>query len=230
LYYYYFQFVLFRLTTDEHGTAFAAMFVGASKGSVYRQLLENNMDNQSFVLTNTGLQGLQDNGMETHFHSYQYILSYEKFHCKMIPVWIGKFPLWHISMALPKGSPYQIFMRNKIFQMTEMGQLHQMMSKFKLKPPVCKPQLVKGKPLELNKLSLPFIIAIIGLATSLFILFYEKLTYTTPKNQDYAQKLKMFNSIRNDIHKKTNELKLVVLMLKKDDSWVDEILQVLDSN
>lgn len=85
----------FRLTTGEHGTAYADMFVHASKGSVYRKLFEGNMDNQSFLHTDTALGALQDDNHQkkTHFRSHQYILSFEMFNCKIVPVWLSPFPL-----------------------------------------------------------------------------------------------------------------------------------------
>jgi hypothetical protein len=131
-------------------------------------------------------------------------------------------------MALRKGSPYQIFMRTKLFQMTEMGQLNQIVSMFKLKSPDCKPNLVTGKPLGLNKLVLPFIIAIIGLTISLGILVYETL-FWKPINRNYVHKVQRLNDIRNDLFVKTNDLKFAMLDLKKDAPWVDDFMIRLQS-
>jgi hypothetical protein len=92
-------------------------------------------------------------------------------------VWKTPTPNWFGSIAIRKKSPYQVFMRNVIFQITEKGQLDWIISKFlsHAKPQDCKTGLAKGNPLGLKKISFPFFVAFIGLLLSVLTGLLEKL-------------------------------------------------------
>jgi hypothetical protein len=83
-------------------------------------------------------------------------------------VWKSLSPLFFSSIAFKKGSPYGMFMRNVIHQITEKGQLKRMTSRFmhKVNPLDCKSGLAKGKPLGLKKISFPFFVVLLGFILS----------------------------------------------------------------
>jgi hypothetical protein len=224
--------LLFRLTVGSLGTSTANMFAKSSDGSIYKKLFDNNMDNQSFIKTKLGLEAVLTEPKSTMFNSNQYILGYSKFHCKLIPVWVGNFPLNHISMAMRRNSPYKIFMRSKLLEMTDRGQLNQLLTKFKLKQPDCNPRFPRGKPLGLDKISLPFLITFFGAVCSLCIMIYEKI-FWIPINRSgngNIQNSPRFIGIRNDLDKQTKELKLALLNLHVEDrtlQLVDDFIQTL---
>jgi hypothetical protein len=115
--------------------------IDSNEGTIYRKLFEGNMDNSSYKNIKTALQDMLDIPNEVHLRSYQWILSFKEFDCQIIPVWVGKYPIATTSMAVTKNSPLRIFMKTKLFKMTEMGQLHQLVTGFKLKDPVCTPTI-----------------------------------------------------------------------------------------
>jgi hypothetical protein len=54
----------YRLTTYTAGTSYQALFIMASQGSIYQRLLQNNMNNDSFMESSVGFQSLLDNPKE----------------------------------------------------------------------------------------------------------------------------------------------------------------------
>ena len=77
-------------------------------------------------------------------------------------------------MAHTRGLPYGIFMKQVIFDMTEKGQLHQIITKWeRLTKPDCEPLIRKGKPLSFEKLVSLFIVPIIGFLLAISILILE---------------------------------------------------------
>ena len=77
-------------------------------------------------------------------------------------------------MAITKGLPYGIFMKKIISDITEQGQLHQLIRKYEVINPNCSPLHKEGKSLGLEKLISVFIIVLIGVSSALIILIFEK--------------------------------------------------------
>ena len=78
---------------------------------------------------------------------------------------------------MTKGLPYEIFMKQIIFEITERGHLYQLHQKWELPRHDCGDLHISGNPLSWQKLILVFIIVIIGISSALVILFIEKLTH-----------------------------------------------------
>jgi hypothetical protein len=190
----------------------------SKEGTIYRKLFEGNMDNSSFKSSKTSaLQDLLNKPKQVHLRSYQTILGFKKFNCKITPVWVGKKPSAYISFSLTKNSPLLPFMNLKMFKMTERGQLNQIVTKLGLKPPNCNTKRKKGNPLGLYKICIPFIVGFIGLVASLAILVYEKIVWTAPKKPNQLQKLQKFYDIRTNVVKTTKSLKLYLLEVERYD-------------
>jgi hypothetical protein len=59
------------------------MFIHAAEGSVYQRLLQNNMDNSSFLNRAEGLRSLLVNPKETRLYNVQDILNNQRYKCKV---------------------------------------------------------------------------------------------------------------------------------------------------
>ena len=77
-----------------------------------------------------------------------------------------------IGFAFPKKSKLRLMFDEALKRMTENGELERIKAKHRWKDPEIK---TKSKALELRKLCMPFLILIVGLATSLFSLAIEKI-------------------------------------------------------
>ena len=86
------------------------------------------------------------------------------------------------SIPMTRGLPYEIFMKQIIYEITERGHLYLLRQKWELPNPDCGEFHISGNPLSWQKLISVFIIVIIGISTALVILFIEKLTYLYLKN------------------------------------------------
>ena len=53
---------------------------------------------------------------------------------------------------MTQGLPYEIFMRQLVFEMTERGQLNQVLKKWEEAKPDCAPILRSGSPFKLAKI------------------------------------------------------------------------------
>ena len=108
-------------------------------------------------------------------------------------------------MPITKGLPYGIFMKKIISDITEQGQLHQIIKKYEVQNPNCSPLHKEGKSLSLEKLTSVFIIVLIGVSISLIILIFEKRFHTNKtwvhvSNRD-ANKMKLqklLETLNND--------------------------------
>ena len=78
---------------------------------------------------------------------------------------------------MTRGLPYEIFMKQTIFEITERGHLHQLHQKWELPSPDCGELHRSGNSLSWQKLISVFIIVIIGISTAFVILFIEKLVH-----------------------------------------------------
>ena len=85
------------------------------------------------------------------------------------------------SIPMTKGLPYEIFMRNLIFEMTERGQLYQLLKKWEIPNHNCAAIQRKGNPLSWQKLITIFIIVIMGILIALATFFIEKIYHIFQK-------------------------------------------------
>ena len=79
------------------------------------------------------------------------------------------------SIPLTKGLPYDIFMRQIIFELTERGQLDQLQKKWKDSQPDCSILHRSGNALGWQKIMTVFIIIIIGILMAFVTLVIEKM-------------------------------------------------------
>ena len=104
---------------------------------------------------------------------------------------------------MTKGLPYEIFMKQIIFEITERGHLHQLHQKWELPRPDCGKLQRSGNPLSWQKLISVFIIVIIGIFTAFVLLFIEKLIHYLAQNSVVNSKKCPNNSV-----KEANKIKL----------------------
>ena len=78
----------------------------------------------------------------------------------------------YLSFGIPKESPYGPFLKSKVLDMIQYGQLQKMIKKWEHREPDCSALVKTGKPLPLEKLVSLFLIFAIGclLVISIFIL------------------------------------------------------------
>ena len=93
-----------------------------------------------------------------------------------------------LSIPMTKGLPYEIFMKQIIFEITERGHLYQLHQKWELPRHDCGDLHISGNPLSWQKLISVFIIVIIGISTALVILFIENLTHSYLTNNVNSKK------------------------------------------
>ena len=79
------------------------------------------------------------------------------------------------SIPLTKGLPYDIFMRQIIFEITERGQLYQLQKKWEISKPDCGELYRSKNPLSWRKVMTVYVIVIIGISMGLVILIIEKM-------------------------------------------------------
>ena len=81
------------------------------------------------------------------------------------------------TIHMTRGLPYEIFMKQITYKITEQGLLFLLRQKWELPTPDCGESHISGNPLSWQKLILVFFIVIIGISSALVILFIEKLTH-----------------------------------------------------
>ncbi len=86
-----------------------------------------------------------------------------------------RFPSWYASIAMPKKSPYTIFLRKVVETLRETGQLALLWQRHKYKRPQCYDPYKKGRSLGIVKLGSAFFIVIVGIAASFLICLFEFL-------------------------------------------------------
>ena len=78
-----------------------------------------------------------------------------------------------VGFPISQGSPYRIFLDQAIKDITEDGQLERMQKIWTKPKPDCSPILLTGKVLTLQKLAGPFLVFILGLVLTLFVMMAE---------------------------------------------------------
>ena len=88
-----------------------------------------------------------------------------------------------IGFPISKGSPYKIFLEQAIKDITESGKLERLQKKWMKPKPDCSPILLTGKVLNFQKLAGPFMVFIVGLVITLFVVIAEVIVaYVKPRN------------------------------------------------
>ena len=115
------------------------------------------------------------------------------------------------SIPMTKGLPYEIFMRHLIFEMTEKGQLSQILKKWENPKLDCGAIHKRGNPLSWQKLITLFIIVIIGISFAFATLCIEKMyhKFIFVNSPAYCLTVKKANKIRlqNIFNKMKSNLK-----------------------
>ena len=112
-------------------------------------------------------------------------------------------------MPITKGLPYAIFMKQVILQMTEAGQLNELLKKWSVPEPDCSSLDKEGKPLGWEKMISLFILSIIGICIGFIILIIEKICYA-------------YKPIRQVSIKESNKMKLQKLFSKLQETLNDD--------
>ena len=132
-----------------------------------------------------------------------------------------------LSFALPKNSPYILFLNNALNKMFESGQIKRIFEKWETKEPSCEPLLQTGKPFNLKKLISIFIILCIGFLLAMVVLAYELLNSQKRNSEDQDVDFMRFEMIIYEIYKNLSKktrpnvgqltlLKDVLEKIKKD--------------
>jgi hypothetical protein len=121
-------------------------------------------------------------------------------------------------------------MKNQIRLMTERGNLHQILTHFSLKTPNCKPLLIEGRSLGLMKISMPFVIVIIGFIFSIIICFGEWLLMK-PSNIDANNIDNLIDNAKDELRKNVFAFKGLI-SVKQDQppsTWLDDFVIQLNN-
>jgi hypothetical protein len=141
-------------------------------------------------------------------------------------VWKSPLPMMIASIALKKGSPYGLFMRNVIFRITEKGQLNRLTSRYthRVKPQECKTGLAKGNPLRLKKISFLFFVASFGFLLSGLTCLCERI-FWTPKLIGNTSWQKQVNQSKYVLNREIGHLQSVLRQANAFEwDWLDEML------
>ena len=84
----------------------------------------------------------------------------------------------YLSFGIPKESPYGPFLKSKVLDMIQNGELQKLIKKWENKEPDCSSLDKKGKPLTFQKLVSLFFIIAFGCLLVLFIFIVETCTST----------------------------------------------------
>lgn len=126
-------------------------------------------------------------------------------------VWETKMGFLGLGIPITKGSPYGIFMKHIIFEITENGQLNRLLTKWKVPKPDCKPIYKEGKPLGLEKMISLFIISIIGIFIAIITIIIENVFHAyKPRKQHVSIK-------------EVNNMKLQRLFMKLQDNLNNDV-------
>ena len=149
---------------------------------------------------------------------------------------VWKYKMGVFSIPMTKGLPFEIFMRQLIFEMTERGQLNQVLKKWEKAKPDCGTILRSGNPLSWQKLITVFMIVKMGILIALAILFIEKMYHTfLYKNLPHHLAIQEANMIKlqhvlmriecnlkNDNNVKLSTIETLVQEMKHYDSLLND--------
>ena len=116
-------------------------------------------------------------------------------------------------MAMTKRSPYSIFMKQIIYEITERGQLHQLQKKWEVPKQQCHSKGKKGKPLSIEKLTSALMISLFGIIISFMVLLIEKIFHAKSSNSKHMKHVTI---------KEANRIKLKRFFNKFDQNLKNE--------
>ena len=105
----------------------------------------------------------------------------------------------YLSFGIPKESPYGPFLKSKVLDMIQNGELQKLIKKWENKEPDCSTLDKKGKPLTLQKLISLFLIIATGCLLVLFIFIVENCTSYWRKDTSNDNALENFKKALGDI-------------------------------
>ena len=97
---------------------------------------------------------------------------------------IYRYRLGDIGFPISKGSPYKIFLEQAIKDITESGKLERLQKKWMKPKPDCAPILLTGKVLNFQKLAGPFMVFIVGLVLTIFVVIAEIIVAKAAETND----------------------------------------------
>ena len=86
-----------------------------------------------------------------------------------------------VAFPIPKGSPYKIFLEQAINDIIESGTLERIKKIWAKTKRDCAPTLVIGKSLDYQKLAGVFLLLILGLGLTLFVIVGEMIVANVTK-------------------------------------------------
>ena len=147
---------------------------------------------------------------------------------------ITNYLMGYLTMAMTKGLPYSIFIKQVLKEIMERGQLNQIKNKWATKRS-CAPLLRTGKPLSFAKLITLFGVVLLGVVLALTVLLLEiflnsiKPTKSPPYDEMVKIKLKhnivaLYDAIKNrDFQKNKAHEAMQQLLLEKIDKFLSEL-------
>ena len=180
------DFFIFRLVIDGKNTsALYEEFSTSLPGTLYRKLFEKNMDEESFV-DKKGMKMIVENSNTALLSPMLVAEKSDEFaNCQIKGVW--SFILGQLSMVIAKKSPYTIFMKQLIFDMTQSGPLNLINKRWSVEKPICKLSSEVG-PLAPEKIITAFFAMVSGMIVSLIIMILEKIRNKKNESQKENQR------------------------------------------
>ena len=126
-------------------------------------------------------------------------------------------------MALQKNSPYKVFMKHAIVQLSETGQMAQIRSRFISTPPDCQSGIVTVQALGVHKLIFLFIILAVGSFLSVWIFAWE-MCYSGKKRDTFERHIKKLKHESKNAEDATIALNIEVAKL------VEDLYHTVDNN
>ena len=123
---------------------------------------------------------------------------------------VWKYRMGSFSIPLTKGLPYDIFMRQIIFELTERGQLDQLQKKWKDSQPDCSILHRSGNALGWQKIMTVFVIIIMGILMAFVTLVIEKMYHHNYQGNFHSNSTKCLSV------KEINKIKLQGTLKKID--------------
>ena len=161
----------FRLYTQSSKSGVLGSLFQDPKSPKYHELYKNNMNEDSFVKLNKGLDAVVHNPKSAMMYWIELMKAssqYQDCRIKLIP-W--KQPLGSMSVGLQKLSPYEPFMKQVIMDIYAKGILKKLQQKYSLTPPQCETKDIK--PISLEKIVVCFVWIVFGIMASMITLVLE---------------------------------------------------------
>ena len=216
----------FRIyTSSSKGSGVASVFLHSTNPS-YRQVYENNMNEQSFIGTTKGIAKVLANPKSAFLNIEDMITFTEEYQsCKI------KFIPWrqffgHMAMAVPKDSKFKRFFNWAILDLKQKGILDQSRKKWSVRETNCHNEVTAISP---NKVVVAFIIVVCGMVFGLVVLLVERLLKAKKLEQEVKGKAKFH---KEQFRVCLDQLRLYKNVLSEDTmkTVMKEIFEQLEAN